>query len=41
MLGAFWALATLFTFAPFIYWRSGIIDPVFNFFIRTQHLPMV
>ena len=33
MLGAFWALATLFTFAPFIYWRSGIIDPVFNFFI--------
>jgi len=33
MLGAFWALATLFTFAPFIYWRSGIIDPVFNLFI--------
>lgn len=33
MLGGFWALATLFTFAPFIYWRSGIIDPVFNLFI--------
>jgi len=33
MLGAFWAVATLFSFAPFIYWRSGIIDPVFNLFI--------
>lgn len=33
MLGGFWALATLFTLAPFIYWRSGIIDPVFNLFI--------
>ncbi len=33
MLGAFWSLTMLFTFAPFIYWRSGIIDPVFNLFI--------
>ena len=33
MLGGFWALATLFTLAPFIYWRSGIIDPIFNLFI--------
>lgn len=33
MLGAFWALTSIFTLAPFIYWRSGIIDPVFNLFI--------
>ena len=33
MLGTFWAIAILFSFAPFIYWKSGIIDPVFNLFI--------
>lgn len=33
MLGSFWSLTILLTFAPFIYWRSGIIDPVFNLFI--------
>ncbi len=33
MLGAFWSLSLLFTFIPFIYWRSGLIDPIFNLFI--------
>lgn len=33
MLGSFWALATLLSFGPYIYWKSGIIDPVFNLFI--------
>lgn len=33
MLGAFWALATLMSFVPFLYWRSGLIDPIFNLFI--------
>lgn len=33
MLGAFWAMTILLSFAPFIYWKSGIIDPVFNLFI--------
>ena len=33
MLGAFWALTSIFTLAPFIYWKSGIIDPFFNLFI--------
>src|SRR6056300_66209 len=35
MLGSFWALATLLSFGPYIYWKSGIIDPVFNLFIVT------
>ena len=35
MLGSFWALATLLSFGPYIYWKSGIIDPVFNLFIIT------
>jgi 4-amino-4-deoxy-L-arabinose transferase-like glycosyltransferase len=33
MLGAFWALATLMSFTPYLYWRSGLIDPIFNLFI--------
>jgi len=33
MLGSFWALATLLSFGPYLYWKSGIIDPVFNLFI--------
>ncbi|MCL9980188.1 MAG: glycosyltransferase family 39 protein [Bacteroidia bacterium] len=33
MLGAFWSLSLLLTFIPFIYWRSGLIDPIFNLFI--------
>jgi len=33
MLGAFWAMTILLSLAPFIYWKSGIIDPVFNLFI--------
>ncbi len=32
-LGVFWALAMAFTFAPLLYFKSGIIDPVFNLFI--------
>ncbi|MFM2334188.1 MAG: hypothetical protein RIS91_191 [Bacteroidota bacterium] len=32
-LGIFWALAMAFSFAPLIYFKSGIIDPVFNLFI--------
>lgn len=32
-LGVFWALAMTFTFAPLLYFKSGIIDPVFNLFI--------
>ena len=32
-LGIFWALAMLTSFGPLIYWKSGIIDPVFNLFI--------
>jgi 4-amino-4-deoxy-L-arabinose transferase-like glycosyltransferase len=32
-LGVFWALAMAFSFAPLIYCKSGIIDPVFNLFI--------
>ena len=37
MLGVFWSLTTLFTFIPFIYWKSGMIDPVFNLFIIISH----
>ena len=33
MLGIFWSITTLCTFATFIYWKSAIIDPVFNLFI--------
>lgn len=32
-LGVFWALAMAFSFAPLLYFKSGIIDPVFNLFI--------
>ncbi len=32
-LGAFWALSLACTFAPLLYFKSGIIDPVFNLFI--------
>jgi hypothetical protein len=32
-LGVFWALAMAFTFAPMLYFKLGIIDPVFNLFI--------
>lgn len=32
-LGVFWALAMAFTFAPLLYFKLGIIDPVFNLFI--------
>ena len=32
-LGIFWAIAMAFTFAPLLYFKSGIIDPVFNVFI--------
>lgn len=31
-LGVFWALAMAFTFAPMLYFKLGIIDPVFNLF---------
>ena len=33
MLGSFWALSTLATFAPYFYWKSGLIDPWFNLLI--------
>ncbi|MFZ9755035.1 MAG: ArnT family glycosyltransferase, partial [Bacteroidia bacterium] len=33
MLGSFWALSTLATFAPYFYWKSGLIDPWFNLFL--------
>jgi 4-amino-4-deoxy-L-arabinose transferase-like glycosyltransferase len=33
MLGIFWAITLLCTFATFIYWKSAIIDPVFNLLI--------
>lgn len=32
-LGAFWCLALAGSFLPFFYFKSGIIDPWFNFFI--------
>lgn len=32
-LGAFWCLALTGSFLPFFYFKSGIIDPWFNFFI--------
>ncbi|MFM2255718.1 MAG: hypothetical protein RLZZ47_1207 [Bacteroidota bacterium] len=32
-LGVFWALAMAFTFAPMLYFKLGIIDPIFNLFI--------
>lgn len=32
-LGVFWALAMAFSFAPLLYFKSGIIDPVFNLLI--------
>lgn len=32
-LGIFWALTITLTFAPLIYYKSGIIDPVFNLLI--------
>lgn len=33
MLGVFWAFTTLVSFAPYIYWRTAVIDPVFNLLI--------
>lgn len=33
MLGSFFALSTLATFAPYFYWKSGLIDPWFNLLI--------
>ena len=32
-LGVFWAMTVGLTFAPLIYYKSGIIDPVFNLLI--------
>jgi hypothetical protein len=32
-LGFIWACFMIFSFLPFIYFKSGIIDPVFNYFI--------
>lgn len=32
-LGVFWAMAMALSFAPLMYFKSGIIDPVFNLFI--------
>lgn len=32
-LGVFWSLAIALTFAPLLYFKLGIIDPVFNLFI--------
>jgi 4-amino-4-deoxy-L-arabinose transferase-like glycosyltransferase len=32
-LGFIWACCMIFSFLPFIYFKSGIIDPVFNYFI--------
>lgn len=32
-LGVFWAITVALTFAPLIYYKSGIIDPVFNLLI--------
>ena len=33
--GFFWALSYLGTILPYVYFKSGIIDPVFNYFIFT------
>lgn len=32
-LGVFWAMTVALTFAPLVYYKSGIIDPVFNVLI--------
>lgn len=32
-LGVFWAITVTLTFAPLVYYKSGIIDPVFNLLI--------
>lgn len=32
-MGFWWAMAYLGSFLPFMYFKSGIIDPVFNYFI--------
>ncbi len=32
-IGFWWAMAYLGSFLPFMYFKSGIIDPVFNYFI--------
>lgn len=32
-LGFIWACCMIFSFLPFIYFKSGIIDPIFNYFI--------
>ena len=34
-LGFIWACCIIFSFLPFIYFKSGIIDPIFNYFIFT------
>ncbi len=34
--GWFWALCYLGSFLPLIYFKSGIIDPIFNYFIFTS-----
>ena len=33
MLGVFWSVTLIFTLITFIYWKSAVIDPVFNLFI--------
>lgn len=33
MLGIFWSLTLLTSLAPFIYWKTALIDPIFNLFI--------